>query len=63
MNLKKQYKKLKMIMKQNDKMIKRGKKALTKWKHYYTVTEYKNACAYTYNPRINDLELFFLKKY
>lgn len=59
MNLKKQYKKLKMIMKQNDKMIKRGKKALTKWKHYYTVTEYKNACAYTYNPRINDLELFF----
>lgn len=59
MNLKKQYKKLKMIMKQNDKMIKRGKKALAKWKHYYTVTEYKNACAYAYNPRINDLELFF----
>lgn len=58
MNLKKQRKKLNMIMKQNDKMIKRGNKALTKWHHYYSVTEYLNAVAYTYNPRINDLELF-----
>ena len=58
MNVKKQYKKLKMIIKQNDKMIKRGKRALEKWQHPYTVKEYQNAIAWSYNPKINDLEIF-----
>ncbi len=58
MNIKKQYKKLKMIQHNNDKMIKRGARALTKWKHPYTVEQYKNAVAMSYNPRINDLELW-----
>jgi hypothetical protein len=58
MNIKKQYKKLKMIRKENDKMIKRGQKALLKWKHYYTIEQYQNAVAYSFNPKINDLELF-----
>lgn len=58
MNTKKQYKRLKMIIKQNDKIIKKGKKFFNQWKHNYTIEEYKNAVAYSYNPKIKDLEIF-----
>lgn len=58
MNLKKQRKKLNMIMKQNDKMIKKGARALEKWQHPYTVEQYQNAIAWSYNPKTNDLDIF-----
>ena len=47
-----------MILKQNDKIIKRGGHYLKEWKHNYTIEEYKNAVAYSYNPKTNDLDIF-----
>lgn len=51
------YKKVKMLHKQNEKIINRNK--IEKWKNPYTIEEYLNAVAYNYNPKIKNFELFF----